>query len=64
MSSLAQEESWSISENVCWGQQKEISNDKFSLNDKHFLGYDKGSDGWPVINEAQAEIVRRVYGDS
>ena len=63
MSSLAQEESRSISENVRWGQRKKISDGKFSLNYKHFLGYDKGPDGGLVINEAQAEIVRRIYGD-
>lgn len=63
MSSLAQEESRSISENVRWGQRKKISDGKFSLNYKHFLGYDKGPDGVLVINEAQAEIVRRIYGD-
>ena len=63
MSSLAQEESRSISENVRWGQRKKISDGKFSLNYKHFLGYDKGSDGGLVINEAQAEVVRRIYGD-
>lgn len=63
MSSLAQEESRSISKNVRWGQRKKISDGKFSLNYKHFLGYDKGPDGGLVINEAQAEIVRRIYGD-
>lgn len=63
MSSLAQEESRSISENVRWGQRKKISDGKFSLNYKHFLGYDKGPDGGLVINKAQADIVRRIYGD-
>ena len=28
---------------------------------KHFLGYEKGSDGTIVINEEQAEIVRFIY---
>ena len=63
MSSLAQEESRSISENVRWGQRKKISDGKFSLNYKHFLGYDKGPDGGLVINKAQADIVRRIYGE-
>ena len=62
-SSLAQEESRSISENVRWGQRKKISDGKFSLNYKHFLGYDKGPDGGLVINKEQAAIVRRIYGD-
>ena len=63
MSSLAQEESRSISENVRWGQRKKINDGRFSLNYKHFLGYDKGPDGGLVINEGQAVIVRRIYGD-
>ena len=27
----------------------------------HFLGYDKGTDGKPVINKEEAEIVRLIY---
>ena len=63
MSSLAQEESRSISENVRWGQRKKFSDGKYSLNYKHFLGYDKGEDGQLVVNPAQAAIVRRIFGD-
>ena len=63
MSSLAQEESRSISENVRWGQRKKINDGRFSLNYKHFLGYDKGPDGGLVINNEQAKIVRRIYGE-
>ena len=62
MSSLAQEESRSISENVRWGQRKKFSDGRFSLNYKHFLGYDKGADGNLVVNEEQAVIVRRIFG--
>ena len=62
MSSLAQEESRSISENVRWGQRKKFSDGKYSLNYKHFLGYDKGEDGRLVVNEEQAAIVRRIFG--
>lgn len=63
MSSLAQEESRSISENVRWGQRKKFNDGRFSLNYKHFLGYDKGPDGGLVINEEQARIVRRIFGE-
>lgn len=63
MSSLAQEESRSISENVRWGQRKKINDGRFSLNYKHFLGYDKGPDGGLVVNPEQAKIVRRIYGE-
>lgn len=51
MSSLAQEESRSISENVTWGQRKRFAVGKVSFAYKRFLGYDKDSDGNIVINE-------------
>ena len=61
MSSLAQEESRSISENVTWGIRKRFSDGKYYMAYKHFLGYEKGRDGSIVINEEQAEIVRFIY---
>ena len=61
MSSLAQEESRSLSENVTWGQRKRFSDGKVRMNYKRFLGYDKGEDGKPIVNEAEAEIVRLIY---
>lgn len=45
LSSLSQEESRSISENVKWGQRKKFSDGKFSLAYSIFLGYDKGPTG-------------------
>lgn len=61
MSSLAQEESRSISENVTWGQRKRFSDGKVSMPYKRFLGYEKGEDGTPKIVESEAEIVRMIY---
>lgn len=61
MSSLAQEESRSISENVTWGIRKNMADGKFSLAYKHFLGYEKGEDGLPKIVEKEAKIVREIY---
>ena len=61
MSSLAQEESRSISENVTWGQRKRFADGKVSMPYKHFLGYEKGPEGTPVINEEQAETVRLIF---
>lgn len=40
MSSLAQEESRSISENVTWGKRKNMEAGKVELPYKHFLGYE------------------------
>ena len=62
MSSLAQEESRSISENCTWGMRKRFADGKVTVPFKRFLGYDRGEDGNLVINEEQAKIVRRIYG--
>ena len=61
MSSLAQEESRSISENVTWGQRKRFADGKVSVAYKHFLGYEKGEDDMPRIVEKEAAIVQRIY---
>lgn len=61
MSSLAQEESRSISENVTWGQRKRFADGKVSLPYKRFLGYEKGEDGLPSIVESEANIIRMIY---
>lgn len=62
MSSLAQEESRSISENVTWGHRKRFADGKVMVPFGRFLGYERGEDGNLVINEEQAKIVRRIYG--
>lgn len=61
MSSLAQEESRSISENVTWGQRKRFADGKVSMPYKQFLGYRKGANGIPEIVPEQAKIVRFIY---
>lgn len=61
MSSLAQEESRSISENVTWGQRKRFADGKVSLPYKRFLGYRKGSDDLPEIVPEEAVVVRLIY---
>lgn len=62
MSSLAQEESRSISENVTWGHRKRFADGKVMVPFGRFLGYERGEDGSLVVNEEQAQIVRRIYG--
>ena len=61
MSSLAQEESRSISENVTWGKRRSMEEGRFSLAYKYFLGYKKGDDGILQIVEEEAKIVRKIY---
>ena len=61
MSSLAQEESRSISENVTWGQHRSFENGKVHLAYGRFLGYKKSIDGKPEIDAEQAPIVELIY---
>ncbi len=61
MSSLAQEESRSISENVTWGQRKRFADGKVSFAYSRVLGLDKGPDGTIVVNTEQAETVRLIF---
>ena len=61
MSSLAQEESRSISENVTWGQRKSFADGKVRLPYKQFLGYEKGENGLPQVVDEQAVLVRRIF---
>jgi len=61
MSSLAQEESRSISENVTWGMRKRFADGKVALPYKQFLGYRKSADGLPEIVPEEAVIVKDIY---
>ena len=62
MSSLAQEESRSISENCTWGQRKRFSDGKVTVPFGRFIGYDRGPNRELVVNEEQAKTVRKIYG--
>ena len=62
MSSLAQEESRSISENVTWGHRKRFADGKVSVAYSNFLGFDKGEDGNLVVNREQAKIIKEIFG--
>jgi DNA invertase Pin-like site-specific DNA recombinase len=61
MSSLAQEESRSISENVKWGRRKRFADGQVTVPFTRFLGYDKGPDGNLVVNNEQAKLVRYIF---
>ena len=61
LSSIAQEEARNISENVTWGHRRRFEDGKILMSYKHFLGYERGEDGVPVINPAEAQIVRDIY---
>lgn len=61
MSSIAQEESRSISQNVRWGLQRSMEAGKVTLPWKSFLGFERGENGLPQIVEEEAEIIRSIY---
>ena len=61
MSSLAQEESRSISENTTWGIRKKYADGKVPMSYGSFLGYRKGDDGQPEIVPEEADVVRTIY---
>ena len=61
MSSLAQEESRSISENVTWGQRKRMADGKVSIPFKHTLGFKRGPKGEFLVDEEQAKTIRDIY---
>lgn len=60
-SSIAQEESRNISENVKWGVQKRYKEGKVHINTNRFLGYDKDKDGKIVINKEQAVTIKIIF---
>ena len=61
MSSLAQEESRSISENITWGIRKGFEAGKGMTDWRRMLGYTVDIAGNPIIDEEQAEIVREIF---
>ena len=63
LSSLAQEESLSLSLNSTWGVRRRFEQGKVTINEKKFLGYEKDSEGNLIINNKQATIVKRIYKD-
>lgn len=63
LSSLAQDESKSVSENSTWGIRRRFEQGKVIVNHRKFMGYDKDESGNLVINEKQAKVVRRIFSD-
>ncbi len=63
LSSLAQDESRSISENSTWGIRRRFEQGKVRVNHKKFLGYDKDKDGELIINIDEAKIIKRIFKD-
>ena len=61
LSSLAQEESRNISENVKWGIVRRFEKGKVMVNHNKFMGYTKNSEGELVIVPEEVEVVKLVF---
>lgn len=59
--SQAQAEIESLSGNVKWGHRKNFKDGKVYYQYESFLGYRRGEDGQPEVDEEQATIVRRIF---
>ena len=59
--SIAQSESENISANVKWGKAQSAKEGKVAFHYKRFLGYKKGANGAPEIDEDEAKVVRFIY---
>ena len=57
LSSVAQEESRSISENINWGKRKRFADGEYAVAYGRFLGYDRGM----IINQTEAVIIKNIY---
>ncbi len=59
--SQAQAESESMSSNIQWGHRARFKQGIVHYNFNNFLGYRKGEDGEPEIDEKEAPTVRRIF---
>jgi len=62
LASMAEDESFSISENEKWGIRKRFKNGTYIISYPPY-GYDN-VDGEMVINPEQAEVVRQIFADT
>ena len=63
MSSIAEEESRSMSTNMKWTIQKRFAEGKIMNLPKYFLGYRLSSKGELYIVPSEAQIIRRIYDE-
>ena len=61
LSSLAQEESRNISENIKWGFERKFEKGVVIVNHKRFMGYTKNQNGELIIDAEEARTVRLIF---
>ncbi len=60
-SSVAQEESRNISENIKWSYKKKFSKGIVHINTERFLGYDKDENGKIILNKEEAKVIEMIF---
>ena len=63
LAAMAEQESRTMSTNIKWSYQKKFQNGEVILNTGMVLGYKKSAVGSYAIDEAEAAVVRRIYGE-
>lgn len=63
LSSFAQEESKSVSDNLKWRVKKKFEQGELIINTNRFLGYKKDRYGELAIEPKEAKIVKRIFED-
>lgn len=63
LSSFAEEESRSVSENLKWRYRRKFEQGEVVINTSRFLGYDKNEYGDLVINQEEAKRVERIFNE-
>lgn len=61
LSSMAEDEAQSLSDQTKWRVQNSFQQGRVHCPTTYFLGYDKDASGNMVIDEEQAEVVRRIF---
>lgn len=61
LSSLAQDESRSISENVTWGRRRQLAEGQVIFSYSQVLGFKKSDTGGFEIDHEEAKIVRYIF---
>lgn len=61
LSSLAQDESRSISENCRWGIRTQYKAGIYHIDTGNFYGYDKDEKGKLIVNKEEAKVVKWLY---
>lgn len=61
LASLSQNLSKNISDNSKWGIHRRYEQGQYTISTARFLGYDNDENGKLIVNEKQAQVVKRLF---